>query len=75
MVLNKAYSSIIKLNKSILRKSDVILTASYDIPRYLLKNNLRDEFVIYTQHCTGDDEFTFHKDLYEYDCIYLKNHY
>ncbi len=35
-VLNKAYTNIIKLNKDIIRASDVILTASWGIPRYLL---------------------------------------
>ena len=71
MVLNKSYPNIIKLNKSILRKSDVILTASYGIPRDLLKNNIRGKFVIFTRHGTGDGKFTFNKSLFEYDCVFI----
>lgn len=70
-VLSKAYTNIIKLNKKILRKSDVILTASYGIPRYLQQYKLCDSFVIFTRHGVGDRAFTFHKDLYEYDCVFI----
>ena len=71
MVINKSYPNIIKLNKSILRKSDIILTASYGIPGCLLKNNLRDKFVIFTRHGTGDRKFTFNKGLFEFDCVFI----
>ena len=70
-VLNKAYTNIIKLNKDIIRESDVILTASWGIPRYLQRYNLRDRFVIFTRHGANIGDNEYDKGLTEYDCVFI----
>ncbi len=70
-VMNKAYTNIIKLNKDIIRESDVILTASWGIPRYLQRYNLRDRFVIFTRHGANIGDNEYDKGLTEYDCVFI----
>jgi hypothetical protein len=69
--LNQTYSNIIRYNKKIIRGSDVILSGSYEVPRVLTKFGLRNRFVIFTRHGTGDREYTFKKDLYDFDLVFI----
>jgi hypothetical protein len=70
-VLNKSYHKLIKSNKAIIRESDVILTASWGIPRLLQKYDLRDRCVIYTRHGANIGDNEYKKGLPEYDCVFI----
>jgi len=71
LFINQNYKNIIKLNKKIFEKTDVLITSSFGIPKLLTKFNLRDIFVIFTNHGTGDGKYTFNNDLSNYDCTFI----
>ena len=70
-VLNKTYKNVIRFNKDIIRESDVILTASWGIPRFLQQYNLRDRVVIFTRHGANIGDNEYDKGLPEYDCVFI----
>ena len=70
-VLNKTFKNVIKFNKDIIRESDVILTTSWGVPQFLQQSNVRDRFVIYTNHGANIGDNEYDKSLPEYDCVFI----
>jgi CDP-glycerol glycerophosphotransferase (TagB/SpsB family) len=70
-LVHQSYDNIIRYNKKIIRGSSVIMTGSYGVPKSLSKFGLRDRFVVFTRHGTGDRKYTFHKDLYNFDLVFI----
>jgi hypothetical protein len=70
-LITKPYQKIVKYNIDIFRESDVILTASWGIPRVLQQYELRDKFVIFTRHGANIGDNEYNKGLPDYDCVFI----